>query len=174
MCLVFPRPLGPEELPEALGQALCPSGPPPLSGPPRPQRPLSLGGGAPEAVGKGGLVVGGSCGVPGAGTGLVFTGPLGPGESPEAPGQASCPWGPPLPPGPPQPSRPSPPPSGGPLHTLGSPSTLCFAPLSRILFFGATFTPPGGPSAHWTGPSNLQDAPLPSSSLLFPGATSAL
>ena len=85
VCLVFPRPVGPEELPEALGQALCPSGPPPHSEPPHPWCPLSLGGGAPEAVEKGGLVVGGSCGVPAVGKGLVFTGPLGPGESSEAP-----------------------------------------------------------------------------------------
>lgn len=68
MCLVFPRPLGPEELPETPGQALCASGPPLRSRPPRPWRPRSLGGGVPEAVGKGRLVAGGSWGVPGVGT----------------------------------------------------------------------------------------------------------
>lgn len=127
---MFPRPLGPEELPKALGQALCPSGPPLHSRPPRPRHPLSLGGGAPEAVEKGGLIGGGSCGVPGAGKG-----PLGPGESPEAPGQASCPSGPPLPPGPPLPSRPSPAPSGGP-STLWGPlhPLLCSSVQNPVLW----------------------------------------
>ena len=49
---------------------------------------------------------------------------------------------------------------GAPPHS-GGPSTLCFAPPSRTLSSGTTFTPPGGPSAHWTGPSNLQGTLCP-------------
>ena len=164
---MFPRPLGPEELLETPGQALCPSGLPLRSRPPRPWRPRSLGGGVPEAVGKGGLIAGGSRGVPGAGTAwcslahLALWSLLRPRAKASAPADPLCPQGLIHPRAKPSAIWRPPPHSGVSLH-----SPRCSSLQNPVLW--GHLHPPGGPSALWTGPSNLQDTPLPSSSLLLP------